>query len=143
MQERQIGHTPDDVLTQLQGQLEAYMRLRDSGSLRDLTIMISGIEKTVSQLGHSVAVAAGLSPTSARSRIRSYFKAFPHEVIDGCELAAISGIAQYARRIRELREEGFVIRTGPKAVNPKTQFELRPDQYLYTPMDQATGPVRR
>ena len=98
---------------------------------------------TVRQLGQSVGAAAGLSPTSARDRIRGYFSAFPNEIIDGLELAVVSGISEYARRIRELREEGFEIRTGADAGDPKIRNELRPDQYLYVPADQSRGPIRR
>ena len=135
--------SPDVLLEQLQDQLRRYEKVRDTGSLREATIAIVAIEKTVRQLGKSVGVAAGLSATSARERIRGYLEEFHGQVIDGIELAAVSGIAQYARRIRELREEGFEIRTGPDAVDPVSGATLRSDQYVYVKSDQKAKPKRK
>lgn len=45
-----------------------------------------------------------LSPSaSATNRILGYLKMFVGEVLDGKELAVVSGIQEYARRVRELR----------------------------------------
>lgn len=134
--------SPDLLLANINEQLSKYEEAKDISSLREVTLMIVDIEQTVRQLGRSVGVAAGLSPTSARNRIRGYLEAFPNQVIEGNELAAISGIAQYARRIRELRDEGFVIRTGPDSTNPMTGQKIRPDQYLFIP-DEQPAPQRR
>lgn len=135
--------SPDYLLNRIHQQLEDYESIRDSGTLRELTRKIVEIQDDVRQLGRSVGIAAGLSPTSARDRIKEYFKAFAGEVIEGDELSAISGIAQYARRIRELREEGFIIRTGPDALGPSTGRPLRPDQYVYVQADQSDRAPRR
>ena len=143
MAEKSNIRSPDALLAQIQDQLKRYEEVRDAGSLRDATVAIVAIEKSVRQLGRSVGVAAGLSSTSARERIKGYLEEFHDQVIDGIELAAVSGIAQYARRIRELREEGFVIRTGPDAVDPKTGTTLRSDQYLYLTTDQNSKPKRK
>ena len=140
---REGPRSPDSLLAEIQEQLVRYREQRDLKSLRELTVLVTEMGDTVRKLGRAVAVAAGLSPTSARARIRGYFERFPQEVIDGIELAAISGISEYARRIRELREEGFPIRTGPDAVNPDSGSTLRADQYLYLPDDQASSPQRR
>ena len=49
---------------------------------------------------------------------------FVGEVLDGKELAVVSGIQKYARRVRELRVQfGYKISTGT------TCDDLRPDQY--------------
>ncbi len=51
--------------------------------------------------------------TSARERIISYFKRYPRIVIDGDELMVVSGIAEWARRVRELRVQfGWAIYSG-------------------------------
>ena len=61
---------------------------------------------------------------SARDRILAYLKLFIGEIIDGKELAVVSGIQEYARRVRELRVQfGYKISTGT------TCDDLRPDQY--------------
>ncbi len=134
---------PDVLLDKLQKQLTHYEERRDNSSLRDLIVMIGRIETTVRELGKAAGVAAGLSPTSARQRIRGYFEALPNQVIEGIELAMVSGIPQYARRIRELRDDGFVIQTGPETADPESDDELRPDQYIYVTVDRTAAPTRR
>ena len=62
--------------------------------------------------------------TSAPDRILAYLKLFVGEALDGKELAVVSGIQEYARRVRELRVQfGYKISTGT------TTDDLRPDQY--------------
>jgi hypothetical protein len=83
---------------------------------------------------------------SARDRILAYLLRYPHQIIDGDELAVISGISEWARRVRELRVEfGWWIYSGytfadiaAAAENAGDQEELagveaihiRPDQYI-------------
>ena len=51
--------------------------------------------------------------SSARDRILAYFKLYPHCVISGDEILVVSGIQEYARRIRELRVQfGWKIASG-------------------------------
>ena len=53
---------------------------------------------------------------AARDRILHYFRRYPRTVIAGDELGVVSGISQYARRIRELRVEfGWPIFSGVTA----------------------------
>ena len=127
----------DDLLDQLKQLLCEFEKKRDVASLRELTILLVGIGRIVHRLGKSVAVAGGLSATSARARIRGYLEAIPNQVVEGDELAAISGIAQYARRVRELREGCELdIRTGPGTTDPDTRKELRPGQYILIPFNR-------
>ena len=50
---------------------------------------------------------------SARARILFYLKKYPQILIDGDELLVVSGIREYARRIRELRVQfGWLIVSG-------------------------------
>lgn len=50
---------------------------------------------------------------SARNRIIAYFLRYPHTVINGDELMVVSGIAEWARRVRELRVQfGWSIYSG-------------------------------
>jgi hypothetical protein len=46
----------------------------------------------------------------ARNRLREYFRFRAGETCTREELQIVSGIAQYARRIRELRQEGMSIK---------------------------------
>jgi hypothetical protein len=47
---------------------------------------------------------------SARQRIHAYLVAHVGEPVQGVELAEIAGISEWARRVRELREEGLALR---------------------------------
>ncbi len=65
------------------------------------------------------------SANAARARILAYMKLFVGEVIEGKELQVVSGIQEFARRVRELRvEHGYNISTGT------SREDLKPDQYV-------------
>ena len=83
-------------------------------------------------LGVNIVVADGLSPTAAMDRIQGYLQRHVGVVIDGAELDVVSGISEYARRIRQLRvERGFRILTGASP-DEESGVQLKPDQYLLT-----------
>ncbi len=65
--------------------------------LADMTQAIRNLVRL--QLGRLTQASA------ARDRILAYLKLFVGEVIDGSELHVVSGIQEFARRIRELRVE--------------------------------------
>ena len=88
---------------------------------------------------------------SASERIIAYLRQYPQTVIDGDELMVVSGISEYARRIRELRvQDGWWIYSGvtfnQMAQNPDEASSLeaigidaskiRPDQYVLMRIDQ-------
>jgi hypothetical protein len=99
-------------------------------SLREKILRLIEVQDVSSKLGVALGVEAGFSKTSARDRIRSYLEMHEGCVIEGDELAGISGISEYARRIRELRNiEGLPIIAGP-ATDPMSGLKLRPNQYV-------------
>jgi 5-methylcytosine-specific restriction endonuclease McrA len=69
--------------------------------------------------------AAIFDETSGKGRIREYLKDKTGEPVKSDRLARISGISEYARRVRELRnEEGFVIDST------RTREELGQNDYF-------------
>lgn len=61
----------------------------------------------------------------ARGRLRSYFLSHLGEVLDSDTLRKVAGISEWARRIRELRnEEGYQILTH------NDRSHLKPGEYL-------------
>lgn len=63
--------------------------------------------------------------SSARDRLRQFFVANVGRIMRTQELREVAGISEYARRIRELRdEEGMQIRTH------KERVDLRSDEYV-------------
>ena len=84
-----IGH--DDLRGQVVSLVPAFHALRDLGS----------------------GLITGEEVTSARDRMLAYFRKYPRTVIEGDELLVVSGIGEWARRVRELRVEfGWSIYTG-------------------------------
>ena len=71
--------------------------------------------------------------SAARDRILYYFRKYPGIVIAGDELLVVSGIQEYARRVRELRIQfGWPIATGV------TIKEMKEDQNADIPNDLMT-----
>lgn len=66
--------------------------------------------------------------SSARDRILAYFKLYPRYVISGDEILVVSGIQEYARRIRELRVQfGWKIASGTIISEDPETAALFPD----------------
>lgn len=66
--------------------------------------------------------------TSARQRILAYLKKYPFTIIGGEELAVVSGIGEWARRVRELRVQfGWPILSGltAKEMAVEEEFPLK------------------
>jgi hypothetical protein len=84
--------------------------------------------------------------SAARDRILYYFCKYPRTIISGDELLVISGIQEYARRIRELRVQfGWVIASGVtiKEMNEAEDTEvpgefvaMRPSEYVLLEAEQ-------
>lgn len=88
-----------------------------------------------------VALSDNTTRTSARQRILHYFKKYPLTIINGDELSIISGIQEYARRVRELRVQfGWSIVSGltVKEMYQEGEFlleiikieDIKPDDYI-------------
>jgi len=66
---------------------------------------------------------------AARERILFYFRQYPFTVINGEELMVVSGIQEWARRLRELRVElGWNIVNGVTASQMEAQGDFRFDE---------------
>lgn len=117
------------LVKHLAEQLAQYQSDLSGLALRERVLRLIDLQNSFRKLGKAVVAEAGFTNGSARDRIRQYLMVHSGEVIDGTELAVIAGISEYARRVRELREEGLGILAGP-AVDPSTGLALRPDQYI-------------
>jgi hypothetical protein len=82
-----------------------------TGSLRSKVLALIPAFHTLRDLGSSLIPQ--IEAPSARDRILEYLKRYPRTVIDGDELMIVSGIGEWARRVRELRvEHGWWIYSG-------------------------------
>jgi len=76
---------------------------------------------------------------SARQRILEYFLSKgPGVVVDKSELIEVARISDWARRVRELRDE-----FGWKISSFNDRSELRPGQYILESLEQAPASPRR
>lgn len=70
----------------------------------------------------------------ARDKIREYFISNVGKVLTTQKISKVAGISEYARRIRELRdEEGFQIKTHVD------RADLKPGEYLLETLEQKPG----
>jgi len=135
--------TVDALVRDIDRQLEQFHREIGGLTLRQKVLQLVSIRHAVSDLGVTVAVDHNLSRTSARERIRVYFFENAGTPIDGEELAVVSGILDYARRVRELRvEQGFRIFTGASA-DENSGVILKPDQYQLISVEPDLDAARR
>ncbi len=87
---------------------EAELR---TGNLRSKVLALIPILHGLRNLGKSLIPAQYAA--AARDRILYYLRQYPRTVINGDELLVVSGIQEYARRIRELRVQfGWAIASG-------------------------------
>lgn len=99
-------------------------------SLRQKVLRLVQIYDDVKGFNASVARDSGCDSRSARERIRLYFLHNVGVALQAKELEVVSGISEYARRIRELRvEDGYAILTQ-KSNDPDLGLELKADQYI-------------
>jgi 5-methylcytosine-specific restriction endonuclease McrA len=66
-----------------------------------------------------------MKPPGARTKLRQYFIEHAGRVLDSDELRDVAGISEWARRVRELRDE-----EGYKILTHNDRSDLKPGQYL-------------
>lgn len=99
-----IGKSLVDLLTNFAAELK-------KSDLRTRVIALIPAFHRLRDLGSSLIPKNEAS--SARERVIAYFQRYPRTVIDGDELMVVSGIAEWARRVRELRVQfGWAIYSG-------------------------------
>lgn len=82
-----------------------------SGELRPKVLALVPIFHGLRDLGKALIPAEYAA--AARDRILYYFRKYPGTIISGDELLVVSGIQEYARRLRELRVQfGWAIVSG-------------------------------
>ena len=80
---------------------------------------------------------AVLGQRSGKGRIRAYLRQHQGDVVTSEELSRVSGIKEFARRVRELRnEEGFVIDTT------RTRADLGPHEYVFVEVRDTASKSR-
>lgn len=102
---------PEGVCRKVEELIRNFEAELQSGELRPKVLALVPIFHGLRDLGKA------LIPTefamAARDRILYYFRKYPRTIINGDELLVVSGIQEYARRVRELRVQfGWTIASG-------------------------------
>lgn len=143
MARRRRSKSVDELLLEIDAQLDRFAGVHAGLSLREKVLLLVEVNRSVKDLGVNVVRESGITSTVARERLRLYFLAYPAVVLDGEELAVVSGIADYARRIRELRvESGYQIASGASP-DSMAGVDLQPDQYLLVTSEPDADAARR
>lgn len=116
------------LIGEVDEKLSLYRKEHRGLSWREKVLLLVDLTSSVKQLAkHSNPRTANIG---ARERLRLYFTEHVGIVIAAAELEVVSGISEYARRVRELRvEDGYKILTG-NSRNRDTGITLGPDEYL-------------
>ena len=139
----QPRNIPEELRQSLVELLTNFAEELKKDDLRQKVVTLVPAFHTLRDLGSSLIPKSEAS--SARDRIIAYLKQYPGIIIDGDELMVVSGISEWARRVRELRVQfGWWIYSGvtfkQMAQNPDDAetFKamgidpslIKPDQYV-------------
>lgn len=103
--------TSEEISKNLQNLLVNFEQELKSDSLRNKVLSLVPCFHQLRELGKSL-ISREIA-RSARDRILHYFKKYPAVIIRGDELLVVSGIQEYARRVRELKVQfGWSIVSG-------------------------------
>ena len=111
---QKIQNDPESLRAHLLELINDFGNQLKHGDLRGRVIALVPTFHALRDLGSSLIPKS--SAASARDRIIVYLLQYPRRVIKGDELMVVSGIGEWARRVRELRvEQGWSIVTGVTA----------------------------
>jgi len=105
-----VSNAQDQIL-EIKSLLDTFLERLAEDNLREHVKSLVPAVHALRDLGSGLIKDEG--STSARDRILAYLRKYPRTLIDGDELMVVSGIGEWARRVRELRvEHGWRIYTG-------------------------------
>lgn len=132
-----------ELITHINSQLDAFRVNYDQLSLRQRVERFVVLRHGSDDLGVSVLHDSIECQKSAKARIEAYLISNVGKKVHGDELAVVSGISEYGRRIRELRvEHGYAIYTGASSDND-VGIDLATDEYMLTKIAADVEAPRR
>jgi hypothetical protein len=127
---RPVRNKPEEIRKQLINVLSDFHVELEKDSLREKVLALVPAVHLLRDLGSSLIDE---SIRAARDRIIFYFKKYPRKIIHGDELMVVSGISEWARRIRELRVEfGWSIISG---ITAKEVADADAEEGIFTELD--------
>jgi hypothetical protein len=143
MARRPVQNTPELIRNELAEVLKNFGGELDHADLRHKVLALVPAFHLLRDLGSSLITD---DIPAARDRIIYYLKAYSQKIIQGDELMVVSGISEWARRVRELRVEfGWAILSGLTAqelaeaeqeegnritIDGRALSSMKPDEYL-------------
>ncbi len=149
MPRRSMQNDPEYLQGKLIELLTNFSEELKKEDLRPKVVALVPAFHTLRDLGSSL-IPKEIAP-SARDRILAYLRQYPYTIIDGEELMVVSGISEWARRVRELRVQfGWWIYSGvtfkQMAQNPEdfdafiaigiNPEKVKPEQYVLMNTEQ-------
>ncbi|WP_246678904.1 MULTISPECIES: HNH endonuclease signature motif containing protein [unclassified Mesorhizobium] len=132
---------PDDSkghLADLQRLLTDFATELDNPELRERVKALIPSFAKIRKLG--ISLMPDKAGAGARDRILAYFRKYPLTVIDGDELMVVSGIGEWARRVRELRVQfGWLINSGTTFKDMGQELESSRDSDGLTSLAATLG----
>lgn len=126
----------EKIRTQLQTLIMNFELELKSNNLREKVLALVPCFNNLRELGKSLIPRK--VARSARDRILHYFTKYPQTIISGDELLVVSGIQEYARRIRELKVQfGWSIINGVTAKQMAEENEFPIDNMDVVSMGPA------
>jgi hypothetical protein len=136
---QQLGQAVDELIATLKS-LEGPSQCSD---LRAAILHLVRVHHGTRDLGVSAAKRFGIEGRSAFERIRVYLIRNEGRPVSGDELQVVSGISEYARRLRELRvEHGYLIVSGASK-STDAGVDLKADEYLLLSAQPDDDAARR
>jgi hypothetical protein len=138
-----LKNEPEKIRKELHTLLNNFEQELKKEDLRQKVLSLVQVLHSLRALG--ISLAPDGSTLSARDRILHYFLKYPLTVINGDELFVISGIQEYARRVRELRVQfGWSIISGLtcKEMFQEGEFplehvnDIKPNDYILLTTEQ-------
>lgn len=149
---KKIKHSdPEDGRQRVAKLIRNFAEELRSSELRVKVLALVPIFHELRNLGKALIPSEYAS--AARDRILYYFRKYPGTIINGDELLVVSGIQEYARRLRELRVQfgwsivsGVTIREMREEEGDEVSPELmamKPDQYVLLNGDEDRDAAHR
>jgi hypothetical protein len=142
---------PEAVRQEVVALIKSFEVELRSGELRKKVLALVPIFHGLRDLGKALIPTENAS--AARGRILYYFRRYPGTIISGDELLVVSGIQEYARRLRELRVElGWAIASGVTIKEmcedeaeeiPDNLKAMRPNQYVLLSTEEDRDAAHR
>ena len=149
---------PATEVAEIKALLDDFLTTLPDGELREKVRSLIPVVYKLRDLGSSLISRDDAA--SAMARIVFYLRKYPQILIDGDELLVVSGIGEWARRVRQLRVEfgwwiysGVTIKTFAEVESEQLEdlhamlgidpLTVKPDQYVLFRSDQDRDAAHR